>query len=141
MRSANLRGRVATLTLLTVSIVTACDEPVENKVDALIEQYERQQIMYCDCEEDRSSCEQDAAILPAQRRCVADAFARDEAASAQYLDCVLPLKEELTACIDSRLVCDDSYGEEQCYDDWEIGFLRCAALPSTVKRALDECEV
>lgn len=141
MKIASSRGRLATISLLAISTFSACDEPVEDKIDALLEQYERQKIMYCDCYEDRWSCEQDAAILPAERRCVADAFARDEAAAAEYLDCLLPLEREYTACLDSRLVCDEFSKEELCDDDWRIGFMRCVALPSPVERALDDCSV
>ena len=99
----------------------------------------------CDCSDEwgydgRSECLQDwGEVLPAQRRCVQDAYARDEAAARTYLECVLPLEDELNDCVDAKLSCGDPDQTDACFDDYEIGFDRCIRLPNTILRGLEQC--
>lgn len=101
----------------------------------------------CDCAkeygfESRGEClEESGETLPAQRRCIQDAYARDEGASKTYLECTIPLVEELTACLDNRLTCDEDDGEayDACLEDYELGAERCIELPLSIGRALEDC--
>lgn len=140
----NFFGRIALVPAVLAALAASCGESLAERVDVLIDEFDRMNSLYCDCYEqygfeDRVECELDDAVLPAERRCIAEAFARDESASMEYIDCLLPLRREFNACLDSRLECESEDSDEACYDDMSVGFETCGDLPPAVSRALDEC--
>lgn len=89
--------------------------------------------------ESRQACENDAAVLPSLRQCIKDAAARNEAESRAFMDCIQPLENNYTACINERLTCDDPSALDVCLEDYEIGFNRCDPLPADVERGFEDC--
>ena len=140
--------RLLALLLTAAAATTACDAEevaVEDLVsDRLAASNELADIV-CDCSEPwgyehRSDCMKEwGEVLPAQRRCIQDAYARDEATARSYLECVLPLQDELNDCIDGKLACGDAGPVEACFDDYDIGFDQCIQLPNAITRGLEQC--
>jgi hypothetical protein len=134
-----------TLLLAALAQVSCGDDGIEDLVDQFIDERNDQAEVLCDCYEqlnfsDRSTClRENGQVLPAQRRCIIDAFERNESASKDYLNCHLPLEEELTACVDDRLTCDNLSAASPCIDDYNIGSRDCISLPASIERAYTEC--
>ena len=78
-------------------------------------------------------------ILPSRRRCIDDAFQQDVAASQQWMDCVLPLEQELATCYNDKATCDDTGSITPCIEDYDIGVDNCISLPNSVDRDLEAC--
>lgn len=119
------------------------DASVAALIDDAIEQSNDNIEIVCDCWDEagftsRGACLEDQ-ILPAQRRCVEDAYARDAAASRLYLECVVPLMRELGTCLDARLDCVDPSTVDACFADFDLGRESCVQVPLSVQRALDDC--
>ena len=133
--------------LLFALVVTACrdDAGVTGLVDDYIDQRNAQAEVLCDCHqelgfENRSSCLRDnGQILPAKRRCIIDAFERNESASTDFLECYLPLEDEFRACLDDRLTCNDFQAATACVEDYDIGSRDCITLPAAIERAYKDC--
>ncbi len=122
------------------------EEPLADVVRAFNDELTSQQMIWCDCHEalgyeGRNDCIDSVTTPgPSQERCLEDALARDEEAARDWLACVLPLEEEYTACLNSRLSCDEgSSAVDQCGDDYYVGREECIELPESVSRAIDEC--
>ncbi|MCA9705938.1 MAG: hypothetical protein KDK70_08835 [Myxococcales bacterium] len=134
-------------------LVTGCAESdeadpasrVEGLVDRQVDELHQQSAVLCDCWSDfgfesRSGCEGEVlAIGPAQVRCLKDAFTQDPEVSLDYLECIVPLEQEYTACIDQRLECSDSSASDACIEDYSVGLDACIGLPSAITRDLDAC--
>ena len=139
-----------TMALLAILTTTpfACteDDPqtqVEDLLDELIVELNRQEAISCDCweqygYESRSDCES-FNIGPSQSRCMKDAYAEDIESGRLYLECYLPLEREYTACMDSRLACDDESSTDPCADDYDVGSEGCIELPTAIERDLAAC--
>lgn len=132
----------------TAAVSTGCqpeEAGVEELVDDVIGEFNDRLQIACDCfdeygYEKRSDClEENGEILPSMRRCVQDAYARNEEAARSYLECRLPLMQELTECVDRKLECNDYESDEVCYDDFQIGARDCIELPNSVERGLEDC--
>jgi hypothetical protein len=72
-------------------------------------------------------------------RCIKDAYAEDPDAAIDYLECVVPLEREYTACIEQRLECTDLSAGDPCGDDYAVGMDTCIQLPRTNTRDLAIC--
>lgn len=140
--------RLLALLLAAVAASTACDAEevaVEDLVSDRLAASNELATIVCDCSDEwgyahRSDCMQEwGEVLPAQRRCIQDAYARDEAAARSYLECVLPLQDELNHCIDGKLACGDIGPVDACFDDYDIGFDQCIQLPNAITRGLEQC--
>lgn len=133
--------------LLSSSTLLACQDEagVSDLVDEYIDQRNAQAEVVCDCHEelgysDRSTClRENGQVLPSRRRCIIDAFDRDESASNDYLSCYLPLEEEFLRCLDDRLTCDDFEAVSACVEDYNVGSRDCITLPASVERAYTDC--
>lgn len=136
------------LALVAPLALSACDEEddsVEALVDELISENNLQIEEACDCfaefgYESRNACVDESGFVgPSLERCVKDAYSEDEAASRQYLNCVIPLEKEFSACANDRFVCDDLDGVQTCLDDYDLGLMECISLPGSVERDLGNC--
>jgi hypothetical protein len=136
---------LSTLLLAALAPVSCLEDGIEDLVDKFIDERNAQAEVLCDCHaelnfENRSTCLRESGqVLPSQRRCIIDAFERNESASKDYLNCYLPLEEELTACVDDRLTCDDLGAAVACVMDFDIGSRDCISLPASVERAYSDC--
>lgn len=89
---------------------------------------------------DKAACKTgQGEILPARRRCIDDAFLQDVNISQEWLNCVLPLETELTACANSKLSCSDDTSIAACNTDYNTGLDRCLKLPNSVTRDYEDC--
>lgn len=143
----------ATAILTALCIVPlACAEPepdprahVEDLLDEYILELNHQEFIFCDCWEEagygsRSDCESDSFYIgPSQSRCIKDAYEQDLESSRNYLECIVPLEREFTACFDSRLDCRDDDSVEPCVDDYFVGREACIELPTAIDRDLEGC--
>lgn len=133
--------------LLSTLAATGCEDEanVRDLVDAYADERNAQAEVFCDCHEelgfsDRGACLRDAGqVLPSQRRCIIEAFERNESASKDYLECYLPLEEEFRQRMDDRLTCDDFDAVSPCVDDYNVGARDCIALPAAIERAYMDC--
>jgi hypothetical protein len=133
--------------LLSTMTLAACgdDAGVTELVDAFVDERNAQAEVFCDCHEelgysDRGTClRANGQVLPSQRRCIIEAFERNESASKDYLECYLPLEEEFRRCMDDRLTCGDFEAVRPCIDDYDIGARDCIALPAAIERAYMDC--
>ena len=149
-------SRIAVAVCLTAAVTSTSGCVDEQSLDSLVEDFiaERngQISTICDCYRDwgmssRVDCERIleessglASLGPSSRRCLVDAYGRDESASRQYLECIVPLQEEYTDCLDKRLICaDPEPAFANCARDYDVGRERCIELPTTVGRAVSEC--
>ncbi len=132
-----------------VLVASACDadddEQVLRLIDDAIELENDAIAIVCDCWSEagfdsRGQCLEDQ-VLPSQRRCVEDAYLRDAEASELYLDCVVPLIDELGTCLDQRLSCEMPSDADPCFSDFDLGATACIDVPKSVQRALDDCFV
>ena len=133
---------------LFAAFAGGCDKTTEADelqvtIEDMVSELNAQTEIGCDCWEQlgygtKSACE-DNEILPAKRRCIEDALMRDASASLDRFSCIVPLEEEYTACIDSRLSCEDLSSADPCGKDYQIGLERCEELPKSVQRAYDDC--
>ncbi|MEX1361745.1 MAG: hypothetical protein AB1Z98_01365 [Nannocystaceae bacterium] len=142
---------VLLLPLLPLLSLLACDgeddpaDRVDSLIDRQVTEIEQQVEIVCDCWDDfgyesRTRCVDDAFDLgPSQVRCIKDAYAEDTSAAIDFLECVLPLEREYTACIDQRLECSDFTSNDPCGEDYSVGYDDCIGLPSTITRDLDAC--
>lgn len=146
--------RYATTAILTAlcTIPLACAEPeptprehVEELLDEYILERNHLEFIFCDCWEEagydsRSECDSDSFYIgPSQSRCIKDAYGQDLESSRIYLECLVPLEREFTACFDSRLECRDDDSVQPCVDDYFVGLDDCIELPTSIDRALDAC--
>lgn len=121
------------------------DVGTDELLDTLIDDSNVRAEEVCDCSAElgytsRAECIDDFGYLgPSRRRCIKDAYAKDEAASRQYLECVLPLSQELSRCVNERLVCNDFSSIGACLDDYDLGWTNCIGLPASVARELASC--
>jgi len=121
------------------------DASIDDLVDALIDDSNLRAEEICDCSvalgyTSRAECVDDFGYLgPSRRRCIKEAYAKDEAASRQYLECLLPLSQELSSCVNERLVCTDFSSVAVCLDDYDVGWESCIGLPGSVARELASC--
>lgn len=136
------------LTTLAMPFAVACDpgDP-DAEVRALIEESidlaNETVDVFCDCWEEfgepsRSECLGDQ-VLPAQRRCIEDAYLRDAEASKLRLECTTKLLGEYRDCLDAKLECSDAGPANACGQDLDIGVQECIELPNSVERALGDC--
>jgi hypothetical protein len=139
--------RLAPISLL-IAISAGCkpsdDEQLTENLDAYVAEFNEQVAVQCDCWQELGYATQmactDTGILPSRRRCVEDAFAEDVTASNTWMDCVLPLQEEYTTCINDRITCDNFQASRQpCDDDYNLGYMECVGLPMSVQRDYDNC--
>lgn len=152
-RHLRLVARALSLTAAVAS-APACDDEqsLDGLVDDYINEWNTQISTICDCHRDwelesRSDCErlieQESGLAylgPSSRRCLVDAYGRDESASRQHLECIVPLEAEYADCLDKRLMCmDASHAFDVCGSDYDVGRNRCIELPTTVARAVSEC--
>lgn len=123
----------------------APEERVGSLVDQQVEEINEQSEVFCDCWEDygyrsRSECNDDAFVLgPSQVRCIKDAYAQDPQVAVDYLECIVPLEQEYTACVNQRLECSDGLSTDPCGEDFSVGHDNCIGLPSAITRDLDTC--
>ena len=123
------------------------DESIDGLVNELIAESNMQIDQVCgDCRDElgyqtRGDCEDAFGFIgPSRERCVLDAYKRDEGASEDYLTCIRPLEKEYTACLMSRLDCDDAANSIMaCDEDYDIGKRDCIELPQTIQNAYDDC--
>ncbi|MEM7154154.1 MAG: hypothetical protein AAF799_15000 [Myxococcota bacterium] len=127
---------------------SAEDDPinqVNTLVDSNVAELDSQVAIVCDCWQDigfesRTDCQDEVLELgPAQVRCIKDAYAEDAETAIDYLECIVPLEREYTACIDQRLECSDFSAGDACSDDYGVGLDTCIQLPRTITRDLDAC--
>jgi hypothetical protein len=142
-------SRSLVLSLVALVLVPACneDEPsIHDRVSDYAAEINAQIDIYCDCWEEmaygsRSECVDAYGFLgPSRQACYEDALSRDEAAASSWLDCVIQLERNYTACVDQRLTCDDFSSADACLSDWEIGYDSCIQLPESVVRGLEDCD-
>lgn len=137
--------RYCVLTSVLAASVVGCDDTSADYVDDIIAETNAQVEVVCDCfeqlgHESRGECEDARGFIgPSRERCIKDAYADDEAASQAYLECIVPLEREFTACLDMRVTCDDVNSAQPCIDDYDIGARDCIQLPANVERELDAC--
>ena len=141
MRSM-LRAAVTLLAPIALAGLGACDLTGDHAevlvlIDDAIDLENDAIDVVCDCWSEmgldsRGEC-LDGQILPSQRRCVEDAYLRDADASRMYLECVVPLIDELGTCLDERLSCNDPAGADPCFDDYDIGAKACIDVPASVR--------
>jgi hypothetical protein len=133
--------------LVSVNLLPGCaeEETIHDRVAAYTAELNDQVAIYCDCWEadgyaSYSDCTDSYGYLgPSQQRCYEDALSRDEDAAASWLDCVVELERNYTACIDARLTCGDYESEQACFDDYDVGYDACIQLPESITRGLDGC--
>jgi hypothetical protein len=133
--------------LALAAILPACaeDPTIEDRVSSYATELNDQIAIYCDCWdsdgfESFNDCTQAYGYLgPSQQDCYHDALSRDEEAAGSWLDCVLELERNYTACIDSRLTCGDYESDNACIDDYAVGYDACVQLPESISRGLDGC--
>jgi hypothetical protein len=130
---------------------SSCEKGIDDLVQDVLDQWTRQAEIICECWESlvdgqgnpyasESTCVSDfGAPLPSQRECIESALKQDEPASKEYLNCYLPLEEDLADCFDERLTCSDPTPVTSCFDDYDIGADQCDPLPADVDRALENC--
>lgn len=144
---------VFALGLVAWSAGCAEDDPqdvLRGDIDAYVTELNAQVDVTCDCSDeftfdgvtfdDKAACKTGLGeVLPARRRCIDDAFNQDVAASQSWIDCVLPLMQELTTCLNTKLSCDDPSSIAACGDDFELGEDNCIGLPNSVQRDQEDC--
>jgi hypothetical protein len=129
----------------TALSASSCDETsVGSLLDDYLGHQEDQIAIGCDCwderdYETRDDCLDEGEVLPAQKRCMKDAYEGNKSASKAYLKCVNKLQGEYTECVDARLNCDSYNSIDDCNDDYQTGYGECAQLPESVERDLDDC--
>ncbi len=146
--------KAATLMIISSLLVTALacsandEEPAERVaalVDSNVDEQNLQAEVFCDCWdevgfESRSDCNDSLLYIgPSQVRCMKDAFSQDLETAQDYLECIVPLEQEYTACVNSRLECDDYDSGDGCAEDYAVGLDTCIGLPPTITRDLDAC--
>lgn len=126
---------------------TPPEEQLVDRIDVYVDQLNEQAIVFCDCfdeagHENRSDCQEaNGEILPSKRRCYDDAFVRDIGATNTWLDCLQPLEDEFTSCLNTKLICSDlGNSATACVDDYGTGRKNCIELPASIERALEDCE-
>lgn len=121
------------------------EDLLKNSLDEYEDEINDQVEITCECSDELGHATVDECktmrgeILPARRRCIDDAFARDIDAADQYISCALPLEREYTTCLNDKLSCDDLASAMPCSDDYATGLENCITLPQATQRALDEC--
>jgi hypothetical protein len=133
--------------LLALSSLACAEKetPISELVAAAIVEGNEQAAIFCDCFAElgfasATECETALGFIgPSQERCVTEAYEINEAASREYLECIRPLQEEYTACINSMLDCSVAGSVDACNNDLDIGVDECIVLPMDVQRDLDLC--
>lgn len=142
-------GLTALFTLALAAPFAACDKSTDDDdfvrrlIQDSIDEENRGIDVVCDCWdeagfESRGDCTEDQ-ILPAQQRCIEDAFLRDAEASKLYLECIVPLQQELTSCLNRKLECNEPDQADPCFADFDLGAKECIELPNSVQRGLNDC--
>jgi hypothetical protein len=139
------RVRLASLLVLSSLACAEKETPISELVDAAVVEGNMQIDVFCDCFAEfgyasASECESDLGFIgPSQQNCVVEAYEQDEASARSYLECVQPLQENYTACINERLVCSDPTTVDVCNTDFEVGIDNCITLPESINRDLEAC--
>ena len=130
------------------SVSCADEEPsLEESVDALFDE-RKTQLQYicnnCDGGTDlapQSACEGVAGYPgPGLRRCYVYAFERHEEAGLEWLQCMQPIMEEHTTCVELKLDCSNPSSLDGCQKDIDAGTVSCGKLPPAIFNALEDCE-
>jgi hypothetical protein len=139
----------ALVALFVLSSSIACneEESLSESVRSFNDELAAQAQIWCECHEmfgydSTNDCMNSYAPLgPSQERCLEEALSRDEGSARAWLECVLPLEEEYTTCLNAQLVCDPDEidGVDRCADDYNVGREECIELPVAVDRAIDDC--
>ncbi len=130
---------------LVLLVLAGCGVSSNELVESSIGEINAQIDVACDCYAEltypsRSACEDDLGFIgPSRERCVKDAYADDEASSQAHLECVLPLLEEYTECVNDRVTCSDLRELIPCNEDYDLGLRSCPEVPTNVQRDLDDC--
>lgn len=139
------KAPLALITLLAVSSACEQETTIEDRVSTYVAELNDQVAVYCDCWQlDEYSSYDECAqsygyVGPSAQDCYVEALSRDEKAAASWLDCVVELERNYTACIDARLSCGDYESDEACLDDYDIGYAACVQLPENIERGLEGC--
>lgn len=147
-RRQGLSGLLLVLVAPLALATMGCDlqEPeIDDLVDDNQQRINQIALLHCDCWEDygfdsQQDCFSDKALLPARKRCEAEAYSRSTDASAEYLNCINPLLHERVACINQNLKCEAKATSIQlCEEDFETGRESCIQVSRAVERALVQC--
>src|SRR5688572_22782842 len=133
--------------LAIAALLPGCEEEptIDDRVSAYTAELNDQVAIYCDCWDDDgyesfNDCTQAYGYIgPSQQDCYEDALSRDKEAAGSWLDCVVELERNHTACIDSRLACGDYESDDACLTDYSVGYEDCVQLPENISRGLDGC--
>lgn len=123
-------------------------EPVrlEDRVDDWLDEANRQSDIVCDCYAQldwttRVECRFGLGYTdPNQRDCFVDVLAADRELSLHFLDCVVPLAEEVTDCLEQRIDCAAVERLESCFDAVEMRYEGCLSrLPASIDAGMTAC--
>lgn len=145
--------------LLTLALAAGCGggasggdwkNDFDSKLDSLEAEFTAQAEFFCECYAQlpepyasKEMCISDQSPIPqdpAERQCVVDASALNEAGSDARLDCELAASEAFTNCLDQTLDCNNLMNSYlACYDAQTAAIGQCPPVPAEVEDAVFAC--
>lgn len=145
-----MTARRLVLLLATSTLAIACksDEP-NGELLALIDDYDYERdgsrALLCSCPSElgyasEAECEAGLGdIGPAEKDCIADAFAADEELGRNYLECIVGVQSDYRDCLNEYLACEPDWTAICDQEKDDAALTNCPELPSDAADAFAAC--